>query len=88
MFTTGHVRKLDSLGRITIPSDLRKRLALTYSDSVEVFIKDQMLLIRKYAPADIFTGNTKQLINYHGKRISKDSIIEMAKLAGLSIKSN
>jgi len=87
MFTTGYIRKIDSLGRITIPADLRKKLSLSHNDSIEIFIKDQMLVFRRYAPADIFTGNTKNLINYHGKRISKESIEEMAKLAGFSITS-
>ncbi|MDA3847421.1 MAG: AbrB/MazE/SpoVT family DNA-binding domain-containing protein [Vallitaleaceae bacterium] len=88
MFTTGYVRKVDSLGRITIPADLRKKLSISYDDSVEIFIRDQMLVIRKYAPGDIFTGNTKNLISYRGKRISKESIEEMATLAGLSITSS
>lgn len=87
MFSTGHIRKIDSLGRITIPSDVREKLSLTIGDHAEIFIKDHLLVIRRYEPADIFTGNTSDLINYHGKKISKTSILEMAKIAGLPVYS-
>lgn len=88
MYSTGHIRKIDSLGRITLPADLRKQINISIGDSMEVFVKDNLLVMRRYEPADIFTGTTKDLINYHGKKISKSSILEMAKLAGLPIYSN
>lgn len=87
MYSTGHIRKLDSLGRITLPSDIRKQLNLSINDSLEIFTKDNLIVLRKYEPADIFTGNTANLISYHGKKISKESILELAKLAGLQLQT-
>lgn len=84
MYSTGHIRKLDSLGRITLPSDIRNKLNLTLHDSLEIFTKDNLIVLRKYEPADIFTGSTSNLISYHGRLVSKESIEEMVKLAGLS----
>lgn len=85
MYAAGHIRKIDSLGRITLPADLRKQLNLDVGEMVEFFVKDSYLVARRYEPADIFTGSTTELINYHGKKISKESILEMARIAGLPV---
>jgi AbrB family transcriptional regulator, transcriptional pleiotropic regulator of transition state genes len=85
MIDTGVVRKLDDLGRITLPMELRKNLGITDRDPLHIYVEDQRIILEKYAPSDIFTGNREDLIEFHGKRVSKESIKEMAKLAGLKI---
>ena len=67
MKSTGVVRKLDDLGRITLPIELRR------------------IILRKYEASDIFTGNMDELIDFHDKKVSKQSIMEMARLAGLHV---
>ncbi len=83
MKDTGVVRRLDELGRITLPMELRKNLHLTERDSLQIFVEDDKIILQKYAPSDIFTGEMDDLIDYHGKKISRKSIEELAKLAGL-----
>lgn len=83
---TGIVRKLDELGRITLPIELRRTLHLAERDSIEISTKDDKIILQKYEPVDIFTGEREDLIEYHGKKVSKKSIIEMAGLAGLEIR--
>ena len=85
MKETGIVRKLDELGRITLPIELRRTLHLAERDSLEISTKDDKIILQKYESVDIFTGEKEDLIEYHGKKVSKKSIIEMAKLAGLEI---
>lgn len=85
MIDTGVVRKLDDLGRITLPMELRKNLGITDRDPLHIYVEDQRIILEKYAPSDIFTGNREELIEFHGKRVSKESIKEMAKIAGLKI---
>lgn len=86
MKITGYVRKLDVLGRITVPSELRRQLYLEERDSVEIFLdKDNQIIMRKYEPFDFFTGEDGHLVEFKGKKISKSSIIAMAELAGLRI---
>ena len=85
MKETGIVRKLDELGRITLPIELRRTLHLAERDSLEISTKDDKIIRQKYESVDIFTGEKEDLIEYHGKKVSKKSIIEMAKLAGLEI---
>lgn len=86
MKETGIVRKLDELGRITLPIELRRTLHLAERDPIEISTKDDKIILQKYEPVDIFTGEREDLIEYHGKKVSKKSIIEMAGLAGLEIR--
>ncbi|MFG6328709.1 MAG: AbrB/MazE/SpoVT family DNA-binding domain-containing protein [Lachnospiraceae bacterium] len=86
MKETGIVRKLDELGRITLPIELRRTLHLAERDSIEISTKDDKIILEKYEPVDIFTGEKEDLIEYHGKKVSKKSIIEMAGLAGIEIR--
>lgn len=84
---TGIVRKLDDLGRITLPSEIRKQFNISTSDSLEIFIDNHYIILKKYQPADIFNGSMEDLIDYHGVKVSKKSIVEMAEAAGLTIQS-
>lgn len=83
MRTTGIVRNLDNLGRIVIPKEMRRVLDIKEKDPIEILIQDDTIVLRKYEPADIFTGNKEDLIDFYDKKISKQSVEEMAKIAGL-----
>jgi len=83
MRNTGIVRNLDTLGRIVLPKEMRRVLGIEEKDPVEILIEDDRIILKKYEPADIFTGETLELIEYCGKRVSKASIKEMAELVGL-----
>ena len=79
MKSTGIVRRLDELGRITLPIELRRNFDVNERDPLEIFVDDDKIILKKYNPADIF------LIDYKGKKVSRKSIIELAKLAGFEI---
>ncbi|CCX86460.1 spoVT/AbrB domain-containing protein [Clostridium sp. CAG:590] len=83
MKSTGIVRNLDNLGRVTLPIELRRSLDIDIKDPVEIFVDGDNIVLKKYQPVDIFTGSNKDLIEYQGKMISKDTIRELAKLAGM-----
>lgn len=85
MKTTGVIRKLDELGRITLPIELRRSLYLDVKDALEITVEDDCIILKKAENADIFTGGTEDLIEYEGKKVSKASILTLAKLAGLKI---
>lgn len=77
---TGIVRKPDELGRIVIPKELRKTFGIECGDSLEIFTDKDKIILRKYNPGDIFDGNMDDLVEYKGKKISKENIKEMYKL--------
>ena len=80
---TGIVRKLDELGRITLPIELRRNLDLQEDDPVEIIQEGNRIILTKYQPCDVFNGDTKDLIDFCGKKISRKNIKKLAKLAGL-----
>lgn len=85
MKSTGIVRKVDELGRIVLPIELRRSLNIDVKDSLEIFVDEDRIVLKKYEPADIFTGEMENLIDYRGKKVSVSSIKEMAALAGLKL---
>lgn len=83
MKSTGIVRKLDELGRITLPIELRRTLGVEERDPLEIFVDEDRIVLTKYEPADIFSGEKDELVDFCGKKVSKDSIVKLAKLAGI-----
>ncbi len=83
MKNTGIVRHLDSLGRITLPIELRRSLGIEDRGSLEIYTEDNKIVLKKYKPCDVFTGEEDDLIEYEGLMVSKKSIKALSKLAGL-----
>lgn len=85
MKSTGIVRKVDELGRVVLPIELRRNLDINEKDALEIFVDNERIILKKYEPADIFSGSMDDLIDYKGKKISRATIIDLAKIAGLTI---
>lgn len=83
MKSTGIVRKLDELGRITLPIELRRTLGVGERDPLEIYVDENKIILTKYEPTDIFTGEKNDLVDFCGKKVSKDSIVQLAKIAGI-----
>ena len=67
--STGIVRKIDELGRIVLTVECRRGFELEDKDSLEVFMEDNTIVLKKYEPACIFCGDAKNVINFKGKNI-------------------
>ena len=65
----GIVRKIDELGRIVLPIELRRTLDLKEKDAVEIIAEGETIVLRKYQPNCIFCENSKGLIEYKGKLV-------------------
>lgn len=77
MKATGIVRKVDELGRIVIPIELRRTMGIDIKDPLEIFVDGEKIILRKYEPTCIFSGSAENLINFKGKMISKDILEEL-----------
>ena len=77
MKSTGIVRKVDELGRIVLPIELRRTLGIEEKDRIEIFVDGESIILRKYQPACIFCDNAKDIINYKGKNLCPDCIRAM-----------
>lgn len=74
MKSTGVVRPVDNLGRIVLPIELRRLFDISKDDSLEIYVDDDCIILKKYAPACIFCGDAKDTVTYNGKIICKDCI--------------
>ena len=79
----GIVRRLDNLGRVTIPMEMRKSLGIENRGEVEISAQKNAIMIKKQEPVDVFTGSDRDLIESVGNFVSVASIEALAKLAGL-----
>lgn len=74
MKSTGVVRPVDNLGRIVLPIELRRSFDISKDDSLEIYVDDDCIILKKYAPACIFCGDAKDTVNYSGKIICKNCV--------------
>ena len=74
MKSTGIVRKVDELGRIVLPIELRRTLDIAEKDSMEIYIEGDAIILRKYQPACIFCDSAKDIVSYRGKNVCSDCI--------------
>jgi len=79
MKATGIVRKVDALGRIVLPIELRRTLGIEIRDSIEIFVKDDSIILRKYDPACVICGEKGLLKEYRGKQVCQNCIDELTK---------
>ena len=69
MKSTGIVRKVDELGRIVLPIEIRKVLGINEKDAIEIFTDSDRIILQKYQPACIFCNNADDVIYFHDKRV-------------------
>jgi transcriptional pleiotropic regulator of transition state genes len=69
MKSTGIVRKIDDLGRMVIPIELRKTMNINKKDPMEIFVDGDKIILRKYEPACIFCGSADDVIEFEGRTI-------------------
>ena len=77
MKSTGVVRKVDELGRIVLPIEIRKILDIKQKDAIEIFTDDDKIVLQKYQPACIFCNNTDDVMYFGGKRICAECVKQL-----------
>ena len=80
MKSTGIVRKVDELGRIVLPIELRRTLEIAERDSLEIYVDGSTIILKKYEPACIFCGDARDVVNYKGRNICRPCLEEMKKI--------
>ena len=82
MKATGIVRKVDELGRVVLPIELRRTLGISEKDALEIFIDGERIVLKKYEPACIFCGNVEHASYFRGKLVCAGCAAELAGSAG------
>lgn len=80
MKSTGIVRKVDELGRVVIPIELRRTLSIGEKDALEIFTEGDTIILKKYEPACIFCGQAKGVRNLMGKNVCPECIVKIGNL--------
>ncbi|NLW59837.1 MAG: AbrB/MazE/SpoVT family DNA-binding domain-containing protein [Firmicutes bacterium] len=77
MKSTGIVRKVDELGRVVIPIELRRTLRIEEKDALEIYVDGERIILKKYEPACIFCGNAENVRNFKEKNICQNCLDDM-----------
>ncbi|MDK8193745.1 AbrB/MazE/SpoVT family DNA-binding domain-containing protein [Paenibacillus sp. UMB7766-LJ446] len=78
MKATGMVRRIDDLGRLVLPKELRKVRGIENGDPLEFFVDGDKIVLRKYQPGCVLCGNEDGLRLFHGKHICTTCIKQAA----------
>ncbi len=80
MKATGIVRKVDDLGRVVIPVELRRTLNIDIKDPLEIYVDGDQIILKKYEPTCIFCGEGKDIKTFDGKNICPSCIKKISKI--------
>lgn len=80
MKSTGIIRRMDELGRVVIPIEIRNQFNIVEKDPIEIYVDGSSIVLKKYEPNCIFCGNTENLITYNDKLICEECSQKIGKL--------
>ena len=80
MKSTGIVRKVDELGRIVLPIEMRRTLDIEEKDALEIYVEGSPVILKKYKPSCIFCDTTKDIVVFKGKNICPKCLKELKEL--------
>ena len=80
MKSIGIVRRIDELGRVVIPIELRNKFAISEKDPIEIYVEGSTIVLKKYEPNCIFCGNSKKLTEYNGKLVCSKCLEKLSNI--------
>ena len=80
MKATGIIRRVDELGRVVIPIEIRNQFNIIEKDPIEIYVEGGTIVLKKFEPNCIFCGNTKNLVAFNDKLICEECAKKIGKL--------
>ncbi len=80
MKSTGMVRKVDELGRIVLPIEIRKTMDIDHRDALEIYVDNDKIILKKYEPACIFCNNADSTSFFNGKLVCRECLQSLKNL--------
>jgi len=77
MRATGMTRKIDDLGGLSIPMELRRTMNLGEHQALEIFTDNGNIVLRKYMPGCVFCGNVEDTVHFKDLLVCKGCIKEV-----------
>lgn len=81
MKSTGVVRRVDELGRIVIPIELRNKLGIAEKDPLEIYVEGSNIILKKFETNCIFCGSSKKLVEYQDKLVCNKCVKKLTSLS-------
>jgi transcriptional pleiotropic regulator of transition state genes len=75
--STGIVRKVDELGRIVLPIEMRRTLDIAEKDALEIYVEGSSVILKKYKPSCVFCDGTKDIEVFKGKNVCPKCLKEL-----------
>lgn len=75
----GNICKIDRLGRIVVPVNVRRMFDLVENSPLELFVDDDKIVLKKYLPQCSFCGSSEELSEFKGSYICKNCLDELTK---------
>lgn len=75
MKSTGVVRRIDELGRIVIPKEIRKNMRIKSGDNLEVFLEGDDIVLRKYSPIENLSDVTYNYVESFNQVLKHNIIV-------------
>lgn len=82
--STGIVRKVDELGRVVLPIELRRTLGIDEKDALEIYVDQEKIILKKYEPACVFCGSADDVQIFRSKNVCLDCASAMGGIASAS----
>lgn len=80
MKSTGIIRRVDELGRVVIPIEIRNQFNIVEKDPIEIYVDGSSIILKKFEPNCIFCSNTENLLSYNDKLICSDCASKIGSL--------
>ncbi len=77
MKSTGITRKVDELGRVVLPIELRRTLGIKIKDALEIYVDGEKIILKKYEPACTFCNNADNIKQHMGKNVCAECITKL-----------
>ena len=80
MKSTGIVRKVDELGRIVLPIEMRRTLDIGEKDALEIYVDGSSVILKKYRPSCVFCDTERDVTDFKGRNVCPDCLNELKNL--------
>jgi transcriptional pleiotropic regulator of transition state genes len=77
MKSTGIVRKVDELGRIVLPIELRRTMGIAERDPLEIYVDGNTIVLRQFQDSCVFCNSSNDVTVFKGKNVCNDCLKEL-----------
>ena len=80
MKSTGILRKVDELGRIVLPIELRRTLDIGTQDELEIYVSEDQIILHKHEPTCVFCNSNRNLTLYCNTNVCRECLARMREI--------